>query len=52
MHSLLKFTSPNTGSKRPSVVINKHPERQRDFSQLPVFPGTKLFSEASLPPKG
>ena len=51
MQSLLKFTSPDTGSKRPSVVIHKHPERPRDFSQLPVVPGTKLFSEDSLPPK-
>ena len=46
------LTSQNTGSKRPSVVINKYPERQTDFAQLPVVPGTKLFSEASLPSKG
>ena len=46
------LTSQNTGSKRPSVVINKYPERQTDFSRPPVVPGTKLFSEASLPSKG
>ena len=44
--------SQNTGSKRPSVVINEYPERQTDFSRPPVVPGTKLFSEASLPSKG
>ena len=41
----------NAGNKRPSVVINKYPERQTDFSRPPVVPGTKLFSEASLPLK-
>ena len=42
----------NTGNKRPSVVINKHPERQTNFSRSPVVPGTKLFCEASsLPSK-
>ena len=46
------LTSQNTGTKRPSVVINKYPERQADFSRPPVVPGTKLFSEASLPSKG
>ena len=46
------LTSQNTGNKRPSVVINKYPERQTDFSRPPVVPGTKLFSEASLPLKG
>ena len=43
------FNSQNTGSKRPSVVINNYPERQTDFSRPPVIPGTKLFSEASQP---
>ena len=46
------LNSQNTGSKRPSIVINKYPERQTDFSQPPVIPGTKLFSEASQPSKG
>ena len=46
------LTSQNTGSKRPSVVINKYPEWQTDFSKTPVVPGTKLFSEASLPSQG
>ena len=46
------LTYQNTGSKRPSVVINKCPERQRDFLRSPVVPRTKLFSEASLPSKG
>ena len=46
------LTSQNTGCKRPSVVINKHLERQTDFSWLLVVPGTKLFSEASRPSKG
>ena len=46
------LTSQNTGSKRPSVVISKYPERQTDFSRPPVVPGTKLFSKASLPSKG
>ena len=46
------LTSQNTGSKRPSVVINKYPQRQTDFLRPPVIPGTKLFSEASLPSKG
>ena len=45
------LASQNTGSKRPSVVINKYPERQTDFSRPPVVPDTKLFSEASLPSK-
>ena len=45
------LNSQNTGSKRPSVVINKYPERQTDFSRPPVIPGTKLFSEASQPSK-
>ena len=46
------LASQNTGNKRPSVFINKYPERQTDFSRLPVVPGTKLFSEASLLSKG
>ena len=46
------LTSQNTGSNRPSVVINKYPERQRDFSRPPVVPGTKLTSEGSLHSKG
>ena len=41
------LNSQNTGNKRPSVVINKYPERQMDFSRPPVISGTKLFSEAS-----
>ena len=45
------LASQNTGSKRPSIVINKYPERQTDFSRPPVVSGTKLFSEASLPSK-
>ena len=43
------LTSQNTGSIRPSVVINKYPERQTDFLRPPLVSGTKLFSEASLP---
>ena len=43
------LASQNIGNKRPSVVINKCPERQTNFSRSPVVPGTKLFSEASLP---
>ena len=46
------LASQNTGNKRPSVVINKYPERQTDFSRPLVVPVTKLFSEASLPSKG
>ena len=46
------LNSQNTGSKRPSVVISKYPERQTDFSRPPVISGTKLFSEASQPSKG
>ena len=46
------LTSQNTGSNRPSVVINKYPERQTDFSRPPVVPGTKLISEGSLHSKG
>ena len=46
------LNSQNTGSKRPSVVINKYPERQTDFSRPPVIPGAKFFSEASQPSKG
>ena len=42
------LTSQNTGNNRPSVVINKYPERQIDFSRPPVVPGTKLISEGSL----
>ena len=34
------LTSQNTGSKRTSVVINKYPERQTDFSRPSVVPGT------------
>ena len=45
------LTSQNTGNKRPSVVVNKHPERQIDFSRPPVVPGTKLFNKVSLPSK-
>ena len=45
------LTSQNTGNKRPSVVINKYPESQTNFTQPPAVPGTKLFSEASLPSK-
>ena len=46
------LTSLNTKHKRPSVVINKHPERQTNFSRLPIVSGAKLFREASLPLKG
>ena len=46
------LASQNTENKRTSVVINKYPERQTDFSRPPTVPGTKLFSEASLPSKG
>ena len=46
------LTSQNTGNNRPSVDINKYPERQTDFSRSPVVPGTKLISEGSLPSKG
>ena len=45
------LNSQNTGSKRPSVVIIKYPERQTEFSRPPVISGTKLFSEASQPSK-
>ena len=34
------LTSQNTGNKRPSVVINKFPERQTDFLRSPVVPCT------------
>ena len=47
MHLLL-----NTGNKRPLVAINKYPEKQTNFSRPPVVPGTKLFSDPSLPSKG
>ena len=46
------LASQNTGSKRPSVAINKYPEKQTDFSRPPVIPGSKLSNEASLPSKG
>ena len=46
------LNSQNTGSKRPSVVISKYPERQTNFSRPPVTSGTKLFSEAFQPSKG
>ena len=46
------LASQNTGNKRPLVAINKYPEKQTNFSRPPVVPGTKLFSEASLPSKG
>ena len=46
------LASETTGNKRPSVIINKHPERQTNFSRPHVVSGTKLFSEASLPSKG
>ena len=42
------LTSRNTGNNRPSVVINKYPERQTGFSRPPVVTGTKLISEGSL----
>ena len=44
--------SQKTGNNRPSVVINKYPERQTDFSRPPVVPVTKLISEGSLHSKG
>lgn len=46
------LTSQNNWSKKPSGVISKYPERQTDFSSPPTVPGTKLFSEPSLPSKG
>ena len=46
------LTSQNTGNNRPSVVINKYPERQTNFSRPPIVPGTKLISEDSLHSKG
>ena len=46
------LASQSTRNKRPSVVINKYPERQTEFSQPPVVTGTKLFCEAFLPSKG
>ena len=46
------LTSQNTGNNRPSVLINKYPERQTDYSRPPVVPGTKLISEGSLHSKG
>ena len=46
------LASQSTRNKRPSVVINKYPERQTEFSQPPVITGTKLFCEAFLPSKG
>ena len=36
------LNSQNTGIKRPSVVINKYPERQTDFSRPSVIPGQKV----------
>ena len=45
-------TSQNTRIRRPSVVINKQPERQTFFLRLPVVPVTKLSIEASLSLKG
>ena len=44
--------SENIGKKRPSVVNNKHLQRQTDFLWLRVVPGTKSFSETSRPSKG
>ena len=46
------LTSQNIVIKRPSVVINKYPKKQTEFSRPPIVPGTKLFTEASLPSKG
>ena len=37
------LASQNTGNKRPSVVINKYPERQTDFSRPRVVPGTNYL---------
>ena len=37
------LNSQNTGIKRPSVVINKYPERQTDFSRPSVIPGTNYL---------
>ena len=35
--------------KRPSLLINKYPERLTGFSRSSDIPGSKLFSESSLP---
>ena len=34
-------------SKRwPSVVVNPHPEKQTTFSNVPIIPGGKCYSDA------
>ena len=52
LHRNRNVLTQNTGSKRPSVVINKYPERQIEFLRPPIVPGTELFSEAFLLSKG
>ena len=38
--------SSKNGKRRPSPVINTHPENQAVFSSPAIVPGTKSFSEA------
>ena len=44
--------SQNTGSRRLSIVIHKHQKGKQNLLWVRVVPGTKLFSEASLPSQG
>ena len=38
--------SKHNSKQRPPVVVNTHPENQRTFSKVPIFPGDKSYSEA------
>ena len=37
------FTFQNTKRKRPSIVFNKYPERQINFSRPPIAQGSRLL---------
>ena len=38
--------SKHNSKQRSPVVVNTHPENQRTFSKVPIFPGDKSYSEA------
>ena len=38
--------SKHNSKRRPSVVVNTHPENQATFSKVPIFPGDKSYSDA------
>ena len=39
-------TSKHISNRRPPVVVNTHPENQTKFSEVPIFPGDKSYSDA------